>query len=149
MIETHEPEQISDPFITITRDDKTVGLTVCHRRPDRSFTIGGKPILCWRCMGTYTSFIGLFLYQIVGVIIGFGSLLGPIRELWVMVTGNNMWLEIGWIIGLHVPMILDGTIQAKFSYESGTIRRMITGILAGIGQAAIFLLLGSIFMTVF
>lgn len=37
-----------------------------------------------------------------------------------------------------VPLILDGTIQKLTSYESGNIRRLITGILFGMALICLF-----------
>ena len=37
-----------------------------------------------------------------------------------------------------VPLVLDGTIQKLTSYESGNIRRLITGILFGIALICLF-----------
>ena len=42
-------------------------------------------------------------------------------------------------LGLLVPMVLDGGLQALTPYESGNLRRLVTGLLFGCGLAALFL----------
>ena len=42
-------------------------------------------------------------------------------------------------LGLLVPMVLDGGIQALTPYESGNLRRLVTGTLFGFGLTTLFL----------
>ena len=46
--------------------------------------------------------------------------------------------SFGIVLLLMVPLVLDGTIQKLTSYESGNIRRLITGILFGIAFICLF-----------
>lgn len=46
--------------------------------------------------------------------------------------------SFGIVLLLMVPLILDGTIQKLTPYESGNIRRLITGILFGVALICLF-----------
>ncbi len=86
----------------------------CHARPDRSFYFRGKPFpICARCTG-----------ELVGMILCIPTLI--------------FWgcPSFGIVLLLMVPLIVDGSVQKLTSYESGNIRRLITGIL--FGMALIF-----------
>lgn len=91
----------------------------CHCRADRSFFYKGRQFpVCARCTGLLLGFLfalaTVFLYT------------PPVYVL---------------VIAL-VPMILDGLIQRFTPYESGNIRRLLTGLL--FGYAAICLLVLSV-----
>ena len=86
----------------------------CHARPDRSFYFRGKQFpICARCTG-----------ELVGRILCIPTLI--------------FWgcPSFGIVLLLMVPLIIDGSVQKLTSYESGNIRRLITGIL--FGMALIF-----------
>ena len=86
----------------------------CHARPDRSFYFRGKQFpICARCTG-----------ELVGMILCIPTLI--------------CWgcPSFGVVLLLMVPLIVDGSVQKLTSYESGNIRRLITGIL--FGMALIF-----------
>lgn len=86
----------------------------CHARPDRSFYFRGKQFpICARCTG-----------ELVGMILCIPTLI--------------FWgcPSFGIVLLLMVPLIVDGSIQKLTTYESGNIRRLITGIL--FGMALIF-----------
>ncbi len=86
----------------------------CHARPDRSFYFRGKQFpICARCTG-----------ELVGMILCIPTLI--------------FWgcPSFGVVLLLMVPLIVDGSVQKLTSYESGNIRRLITGIL--FGMALIF-----------
>ncbi len=86
----------------------------CHARPDRSFYFRGKQFpICARCTG-----------ELVGMILCIPTLI--------------FWgcPSFGIVLLLMVPLIVDGSVQKLTSYESGNIRRLITGIL--FGMALIF-----------
>lgn len=86
----------------------------CHARPDRSFYFRGKQFpICARCTG-----------ELVGMIVCIPTLI--------------FWgcPSFGIVLLLMVPLIIDGSVQKLTSYESGNIRRLITGIL--FGMALIF-----------
>ncbi len=86
----------------------------CHARPDRSFYFRGKQFpICARCTG-----------ELVGMILCIPTLI--------------FWgcPSFGIVLLLMVPLIIDGSVQKLTSYESGNIRRLITGIL--FGMALIF-----------
>lgn len=89
----------------------------CHARPDRSFFFRGKQFpICARCTG-----------ELVGMIAGI-----PITIL----CGVP---EFRYVILLMVPMVFDGFLQLLTPYESGNIRRLLTGIVFGV--AFIFFLI--------
>lgn len=86
----------------------------CHARPDRSFYFRGKQFpICARCTG-----------ELVGMILCIPTLI--------------FWgcPSFGIVLLLMVPLIIDGSVQKLTSYESGNIRRLISGIL--FGMALIF-----------
>ncbi|MCI9527392.1 MAG: DUF2085 domain-containing protein [Lachnospiraceae bacterium] len=86
----------------------------CHARPDRSFYFRGKQFpICARCTG-----------ELVGMIVCIPTLI--------------FWgcPSFGIVLLLMVPLIIDGSVQKLTSYESGNIRRLISGIL--FGMALIF-----------
>ena len=89
----------------------------CHCREDRSFFYKGRQFpVCARCTGLLLGFLfalaTMFLYT------------PPVYVL---------------VIAL-VPMILDGLIQRFTPYESGNIRRLLTGLLFGYGAICLFVL---------
>lgn len=84
---------------------------MCHQKPERSFHFKGKQFpLCARCTGIL---IGYFL----------GISIACITH-----CKNYLWLLI-----CLIPMTLDGGIQLIFKKESNNFRRLITGILGGVG----------------
>ena len=90
---------------------------MCHQKPERSFHFKGKQFpLCARCTGI---FAGYFL----GVIAAF-----------ITNCNNHLFMPL-----LAVPMAADGLIQFIFRIESNNFRRLITGILGGMGIIYIFI----------
>lgn len=86
---------------------------MCHQIPERSFYIKGKQFpVCARCTGI-----------LLGGIIGGG----------VFLLGNYSTNNIVFFI-MILPLIFDGTIQAFTPYISNNVRRLITGILFGVGS---------------
>lgn len=88
----------------------------CHARPDRSFYFRGKQFpICARCTG-----------ELVGMIVCIPTLI--------------FWgcPSFGIVLLLMVPLIIDGSVQKLTSYESGNIRRLITGILFGMALVFTF-----------
>ena len=82
----------------------------CHQRADRSFFCGNYQLpLCARCTG-------FFLTSIWGYIHFFAK---------------KPKMFIG--ILLVIPMVVDGTIQLLRLKESTNLRRLLTGMLGGIG----------------
>lgn len=82
----------------------------CHARPDRSFYFRGRQFpICARCTGELLGMIaGIPLAAIAGC-----------PSFWVVVL-------------LMVPMVFDGFLQLLTAYESGNLRRLLTGTLFGI-----------------
>ena len=82
----------------------------CHARPDRSFYFRGKQFpICAQCTG-----------ELVGIIVGI-----PIAIFWGC---PRCWI----VLLMMIPLVFDGFLQRLTSYESGNIRRLLTGILFGI-----------------
>lgn len=89
----------------------------CHARPDRSFFFRGKQFpICARCTG-----------ELIGMIAGI-----PIA----VICGVP---EFQFVVLLMIPMVFDGFLQLLTPYESGNIRRLLTGIVFGV--AFIFFLI--------
>lgn len=88
----------------------------CHGLDSRSFHYKGKKFpLCARCTG-----------ELVGILAALASIAFVRPPLWVLAV-------------LMVPMVLDGGIQMFTPYESGNLRRLITGMLFGFGLTQLFL----------
>lgn len=89
----------------------------CHCRADRSFFYKGRPFpLCARCTGELAGILVLLLT-------------------WVLRHPSAVWS-----LCLLVPLIADGMLQLCTSYESGNLRRLVTGSLFGYGLANLLLL---------
>ena len=89
----------------------------CHCRADRSFHWHGKQFpICARCTG-----------ELVGMIIGLIACFFWRPEVWMTLV-------------MITPMIADGFIQLKTSYESTNPRRFVTGLLGGYGGLTLFIL---------
>lgn len=83
----------------------------CHQIPERSiFVCGYQFPVCSRCMGI---------------------MIGGILSIILAVSGVLLSLWISCII--IFPMIIDGGIQYKFNVMSTNLRRILTGILFGVG----------------
>lgn len=80
----------------------------CHTRPDRSFFWKGRQFpLCARCTG---------------------ELVGGLFAILIFQMGHPpLW---GLVLGM-LPLLIDGYVQLKTSYESTNPRRLITGLLFG------------------
>ena len=89
----------------------------CHTRDDRSFHIRGKKMpLCARCTG-----------ELCGIVIAAFTYV--------------IWHpQIGMLIVLMLPLVIDGFVQLKTGYESNNIRRLWTGILFGYGLFTLFII---------
>ncbi len=87
---------------------------LCNMRPDRAFKIGNFVLpLCARCTGVV---IGSFINALI-----------------CMIYNKRYKYMLLVSILLLIPLILDGGIQYIFGIESNNIRRLITGMLFGIG----------------
>ena len=124
----------------MTRDD--IGLKIiddrhpifaktCHGNPERSFWFRGRPLpLCSRCI-TFYPFIIIGIP--VGVIITRFLDLAP---LFMLVL----------VLGMFIPLIVDGYTQYIGWRRSDNMRRAVTGSIAGIGSgiAAVYIIAGII-----
>ena len=90
---------------------------MCHQRPDRSFYFRGKQFpICARCTGIL---LGYFL----------GILIAIVSEC----------AYHGYFLLLLLPMIVDGGTQHWKGKESNNYKRLVTGVLGGIGIIYIFI----------
>ena len=96
---------------------------ICHQRPERCFSISGKPMsICSRCLGFYLGLVvGLFLPIVIAKI--------------MLIDGNTLLLIM--LISL-IPMALDGLTQLLGLRHSNNTLRFITGFLAGVVLGLIF-----------
>ena len=92
---------------------------MCHQMPERSFFYKGSQLpVCARCCGVW-----------------FGQF---VSLMYLMIMQNVITISIS--IVLCIPSLVDWTIQNFFwKIESNNIRRLITGILLGIGYLSIIL----------
>ena len=89
----------------------------CHCRPDRSFFFRGRQFpVCARCTG-----------ELIGM-----ALLFPT---WAIGHPNAICS-----LALLLPLVADGMMQLCTRYESGNLRRLVTGILFGYALANLLLL---------
>jgi uncharacterized membrane protein len=98
----------------------------CNKRYDRAPHIGnGKCLpLCWRCLAIYSSvFIAYPLMRLFNI---------------------HIFFLYGFLF--LIPCTVDGVAQYQYKIESTNARRIITGILAGIGFAILMLLLKNLFI---
>lgn len=110
-------------IVILSRTDTLFQLLfMCHRRPDRSFhRCNGKQFpICARCTGI---FAGYFL----GIACAIAT--GPIFVIYAFL--------------LLLPTVVDGFIQLLTNYESTNIRRLITGLAAGVSIVYIIVFIGS------
>ena len=89
----------------------------CHCRPDRSFFFRGRQFpVCARCTG-----------ELIGM-----ALLFPT---WAIGHPNAICS-----LALLFPLVADGMLQLCTRYESGNLRRLVTGVLFGYALANLLLL---------
>lgn len=89
----------------------------CHCRPDRSFIIRHRRFpICARCTG-----------ELVGMLISLVCCFFFFPPVWLGLL-------------LMVPMVIDGFVQLKTSYESTNLRRFVTGSLFGYAFWALLML---------
>lgn len=99
---------------TAAKLEKVLSIVPCHRKKERCIHVNGTPFpLCARCMS-----------------ILLGYLIFPF--LFFLPLGKEVLLAG---ILLNIPMVLDGWTQKKGWRESHNVLRVITGLLAGIGQS--------------
>lgn len=95
----------------------------CHRRPERSFFFRGHQFpVCARCTGIY-----------------FAAVTSLILINYIELDYNIFTLLIG--ILLFIPSAIDGGIQYLTDYESTNTKRLITGLLNGLGTILVYLTL--------
>ena len=89
----------------------------CHRMPSRSFHYcNGKQMpLCSRCTGLYLGFLSSIAYAF-----------------------TSFSISILWSFILIIPMLVDGLIQYYYYYESTNFKRLVSGLLGGIGLMSIY-----------
>lgn len=89
----------------------------CHCMDKRSFHFHGRKFpICARCTG-----------ELVGIIFSMFSCI-------------FFYCDVKISIILLIPMIVDGVIQLKTSYESNNYRRFITGFLFGYGLFMLYII---------
>jgi uncharacterized membrane protein len=92
-----------------------ITLVACHRLPERSFHWRGRQFpVCARCTGTL---VGYLTYPAFLV----GAVAMP------------LWLALA----LNLPALVDGLTQATGRRESTNALRLVTGVLAGVGQVGL------------
>ncbi len=94
------------PVLFITMGERRLGLALlCHRLPDRSFTIlGYESPLCSRCTGLLMGFLGF-----IGLVV------------------FRLQIPLFAVVLLMLPMFVDGTSQLFGFRESNNILRLFSG----------------------
>jgi len=101
--------------------NQKMNFSYCHSMPERSFFWKGKKFpVCARCTGIHFGFLSfvLFLFNFIQI---------------------NFFLSLA----LFLPTYIDGLTQAFLNIESTNLRRVITGILSGIGTASLVSIIGN------
>ena len=89
----------------------------CHCRDDRSFHWKGKRFpICARCTG-----------ELIGMLAAIPG--------WFLLRPT-----VGSCILIMIPMVADGFIQLRTSYESTNLRRVLTGLLFGYSLTSLFII---------
>lgn len=87
----------------------------CHGNPDRCLAIGGwRSPICARCLGLFAGY--------------------PLAVAALFVLGPPTLARAGIGALFLVPAAIDGGAQALSGYRSTSVRRLVTGLLAGVGQ---------------
>jgi uncharacterized membrane protein len=87
----------------------------CHGNPDRCLAVGGwRSPICARCLGLLAGY--------------------PLAVAALFAFGPPSLARAGIGALLLVPMALDGGAQALSSYRSTSARRLVSGLMAGVGQ---------------
>lgn len=82
----------------------------CHQLPERSFFINGYQFpVCARCTGI---------------------IIGEVSSIFCYVLHLH-FLPVIYLVALLIPLVIDGLVQYKTSYQSNNVKRVITGILFG------------------
>lgn len=93
----------------------SITFKACHRLSERSFHFKGKQFpVCARCTGLHFGYLSLLLFLIGFLLI-------------------NFWISVLMII----PTYLDGFTQAYCNRQSNNYLRLVTGIVAGVGEMSI------------
>lgn len=91
-------------------------LFLCHRLPSRSFFLKGVQFpICARCTGICIGYV-------IGIILAFFNV-----------------LPFFYALILTIPMVVDGTGQLFNRWISNNNRRLVTGILGGVGIVFMFI----------
>lgn len=94
-------------------------LLACHGIPERCLRVRGRPMrICARCTGIY---------------LGYLALLGFAWQFWQEGTLPRPWP----MLLLHLPLLADGLTQAAGWRQSTNALRLLTGVLAGVGQVGL------------
>jgi len=104
-----------------------VGYLGCHQRKDRSFHIRGYQLpMCARCTGV---------------------LIGQIFTLIILIVGIHLPLQVAipLCISFMLVTFIDWLIQLRWHIESTNTRRLVTGIIGGIGLTGIYSIVGRYF----
>jgi uncharacterized membrane protein len=106
---------------------------VCHRIPERTLTIAGRPLpLCARCSGSY-----LAALTALGVLGARGRLRAGLLPRWPYLLIFGMFVVVWALDGLNSYLTLFP--GAPYLYEPQNRLRLATGALQGLALAAVFL----------
>ncbi|MFM7681493.1 MAG: DUF2085 domain-containing protein [Bacteroidota bacterium] len=104
----------------------------CHQIPERSLFYGDKQFpICARCSGVaFGHFLGILFAIIIGIFFGIIN----------SYQSTNVFIFLLVLcIALSIPMGIDWTLQYLGIKESNNKRRLISGILSGLGFGFIYL----------
>jgi uncharacterized membrane protein len=118
---------MSEQWKNFCRDVVELRFVPCHRLPERSIHIKGKPFpICARCMA---------------ILLGYGFIIPlfflPFR--WPLYVG----------VLLNIPMVVDGYTQRKGWRKSNNALRISTGLLSGFGMSMLVVSLSKILIEFF
>lgn len=94
-------------------------LLACHGIPERCLSVRGRRMrICARCTGIYLGYLALA---------GFA---------WQFWQGGALPRPLP-MLALHLPLLADGLTQAAGWRQSSNALRLLTGVLAGVGQVGL------------
>lgn len=138
-IENSQEIEIPGKYFEVNFRKKRFIFTACHQIPSRSIHYKGNPIICYRCAGINLGFIGTILLHTLALLLPILTLDDYVLS-WA--SGSALFVVL-FLIAIQLPLIFDGGIQALSDrYESKNPIRMITGLMAGIGQFYIGFFMG-------
>lgn len=123
--------EVTKPVYEFRIKNKHIQFVVCHKIPSRSIHYKGKPILCYRCAAMNIGFVVMLILHLINLIVPLYTLNLAILD----IVSNSLVFAFLLVLSFQIPILIDGGRQAlSINYESTNFKRIITGLVSGIGQ---------------